>query len=89
MNSDVETAELFTASNLNALRGLAKSRKVDLELVLKAAAEDRLVDIVTMRDRRIRPALPGWGVTDPLDALAVLRCKEAVFALAIHKLLAD
>ncbi len=44
---------------------------------LRAAAEDRLIDIVNMTDRQIRPALPGWGLNDGLDAQMYLRWKLA------------
>jgi hypothetical protein len=72
--------ELETAggSRIAAYRSLARSRGVSLDVVLRAAADDRLRDIVEIRARsKISPGRgPGFGIRDPWDALTLLAFKK-------------
>jgi hypothetical protein len=62
---------------LSAYRNLAKSRGVDLATVLAAAERNDLASIVELRSRpKVKPGRPGWGIRDPLDALALLAFKR-------------
>jgi hypothetical protein len=78
--------EVYGQQSTSALRRLAQSRGVDLATVLKAAREDRLIEIVEMRDRRTY--WDGRHVRDPLDALLYLKAKEAVWQERLRRALA-
>jgi hypothetical protein len=53
--------------------------------VLRAAAEDRLVDIIEMADRRTY--WDGRNIRDPIDALLHLQAKQAVGEARIRRAL--
>ena len=73
---ELETA--VSGGRLAALRSLARSRNVSIDVVLAAAARDDLRSVVEMRAHgaTLSPGRPGWGARTGWQALDVLKFKK-------------